>query len=414
MEQNFLMPKLGLTMTEGVLVEWSVKPGERFRKDQTVYVVETDKAANEIAAECDGRLVSIAHDAGATVAVGGVLGVWDDGMVSSSSPVQAPAHAAPAARPAASDAIAVPARPAGLDAASVLPDEPRFDVGAVIARPVATPLARRLARQHGIDLARIGGRGPRGRIEAADVEAALTAPTPASALPSVPGGHRVAPTSIQAAMARRLVAAKQEVPHFYLALDVDVSRLLLLRIELNRSGGTRVTINHFIVAALGRALVDEPQANRVWQAEALQQFESSDVGVAVHTERGLFVPVVRQAGMLGLRQLAREAHSLAEQARAGRLSAADMAGGAVTVSNAGMFNVSYMTPIINPGQAMILGVGSVKDVFRPDEAGQPVLRREMGLVLACDHRVLDGVSGLRFLNRVAHYLSDPLQLCAGP
>ncbi len=189
--------------------------------------------------------------------------------------------------------------------------------------------------------------------------------------------------------------------------------LRALRAQLNESGERKFTLNHFIVAALGRALVDEPQANRVWDGDAMLQFSSSDVGVAVNTERGLFVPVVRDAGRLPLGELSRQTQALVERARGARLSSAEMSGGAVTVSNAGMFNVTYMTPIINPGQAMILGVGSVRETFRPDRKQRPVLHSEMGLVLACDHRVLDGVSGLRFLSRVAGYLEKPLELLAG-
>jgi pyruvate dehydrogenase E2 component (dihydrolipoamide acetyltransferase) len=172
-------------------------------------------------------------------------------------------------------------------------------------------------------------------------------------------------------------------------------------------------MTHFIVAALGRALADEPSANRVWIDDSIVAFDGADVGLAVDTDRGLFVPVVRDVARQSLPRLARQADTLIERARTGRLGAADTSGGAITVSNAGMHGVAYMTPIINPGQAMILGVGSVRELFRPGAAGQPELRRELGLVLACDHRLLDGVSGLRFLNRVVRYIEQPLQLVLG-
>lgn len=213
-------------------------------------------------------------------------------------------------------------------------------------------------------------------------------------------------------MARRLTAAKQDVPHFYLALEADVAALSTLRAKLNQAGGPRLTLNDFIVAALGRALLDEPAANRVWIDHEMLQFDTSDVGVAVNTERGLFVPVVRDPGRQSLSEVAGQTRALVDRARAGRLGAAEMSGGAVTVSNAGMFNVTYMTPIITPGQAMTMGVGSVRQLFRPDAQGLPSLRSEIGLVLACDHRVLDGVSGLRFLNCVVRYLHRPGDLLA--
>ncbi len=389
MRQAFTMPKLGLTMAEGALVEWSVQPGDRFVKDQCIFIVETDKAANEIGAEADGVMLEAVQAAGVTVPVGTVLGYWDDGVAGGGSGGDVPVPQTPVA------------------AASAQPGE----------RLLATPLARRMASLRGIDLAQVRGSGPRGRIKAADVESASAAtPAPATAAPpAVPSQAegRIATSGVQAAMARRLTAAKQEVPHFYLAREADVGRLMALRAELNEAGGHRFTLNHFIVAALGRALVDFPQANRVWQGKGLVQLEGSDVGIAVNTQKGLFVPVLREAGRLPMSELAQRARSAVERARAGHLTAPEMSGGALTVSNAGMHDVTYMTPIINPGQAMILGVGSVRQVFRPDAQRQPALRSEMGLVLACDHRVLDGVSGLGFLGRVVAYLEQPLGLLIG-
>ncbi len=420
MRRELLMPKLGLTMTEGLLSEWVVPEGGAFQAGAPIFLVETEKVVTEIEAERSGVLLQIVVQAGETVPVGALVGYWDD----SAGAVDAPAPA-----------VDVPA-----------PAVDALQAGGV--RIVATPLARRIAAAQGVDLATVSGSGPRGRIKAADVEAADRAAPAASAstalassasavvtpVPSalaVPGpgpgagagadarpqapAHvtPVAPTAVQLATAKRLTAVKASVPHFYLSLDVDVRRLLALRAELNGFGIERLTLNHFIVAALGRALRDEPAANRVWIDDRILQFDTSDVGVAVDTGRGLFVPVLRDAGSLALVEVARRTQALVERAREGRLSAADTSGGAVTVSNAGMHGVAYMTPIINPGQAMILGAGSVRELFRPDAQGQPELRREIGLVLACDHRILDGVAGLRFLNRVASYLEQPLKLVLG-
>lgn len=215
-------------------------------------------------------------------------------------------------------------------------------------------------------------------------------------------------------MARRLSAVKQQVPHFYLAVEVRVTKLLALRTELNAlEGPTRLTLNHFILAAVGRALREMPEANRVWDDGEIVSFSATDVGMAVSTERGLFVPVVREAGSVPLIEVARRAQAQVERARAGSLARDDMTGGAITVSNAGMFNVKFMTPIINPGQSMILGVGSISQAFRPDAEGRPELRDEIGLVLAADHRLFDGVSGLAFLNRISACLEQPMRLIAG-
>lgn len=424
MRQKLLMPKLGLTMTEGQIVEWLVPVGTPFKADDGLFVVETEKVATEIPADASGVLTEIAVQPGATVKVGEVVGYWES--ADAQARPAAVAEATAAAEPTRAEAtqrlapvteLAVAVRPAAA--------APETDGG---QRTPVTPLARRLAQQLDIDLKTVQGSGPRGRIKAADVEASAALKSAAMTKPAthaatagtaaddaVPaGGSRATPSSVQAAMARRLTAVKQQVPHFYLAVDARVSALLKLRGELNALGtATRLTLNHFVVAAVGRALADLPDANRIWQDDAIVSFAATDVGVAVSTERGLFVPVVRDAGRMSLPEIARQTQDRVEQARGGRLTADDMRGGAVTVSNAGMFNVKYMTPIINPGQAMILGVGSITQAFRPDAEGRPELRDEMGLVLACDHRILDGVSGLAFLNRVVSYLEQPMKLLLG-
>jgi pyruvate dehydrogenase E2 component (dihydrolipoamide acetyltransferase) len=396
------MPKLGLTMTEGLVAEWMVPLGSPFKAEQGLFVVETDKVATEIAAEGGGVLTEIIVPAGQTVSVGEVLAYWQDES-------EGVAPAAAAAPPAAANMAPAPDAPA---AAAPAPAQ----LPAESARVPVTPLARRMSPQMGVDLATVSGSGPRGRIKAADVQAAaarpaVLPPAPVAAAAPAAGMSRSRPDAVQAAMARRLTAVKQQVPHFYLALEADVSRLVDLRAELNAlQGPVRFTLNHFIVAAVGRVLRDQPQANRVWDDGEILSFSASDVGMAVSTERGLFVPMVRDAGAISLTEVARRAQAQAERAKGGALNAGDMSGGAITVSNAGMFNVKFMTPIINPGHSMILGVGSVDRVFRPDGEGRPMLRQEMGLVLAADHRLMDGVAGLRFLNQVASYLEQPMKL----
>ena len=399
MKREFLMPKLGLTMTEGVVAEWSLPAGARFTKGQIVYVVETDKTANDVASEDDGLLLEIVHAAGDTVIVGEVIAYWDDGVEGDTD-------------------IAI-----GLQNGLGKSVE-NFSVPAPsIVRPVqgerliATPLARRVAEREGVNLANVNGSGPRGRIKVGDLKSLRPATQQVTSLDTNPmsfepssGGVWVKPSAIQLAMARRLVSVKQEVPHFYLALEVDVGNLSAMRQKLKQSGQQSFTVTHYLLAAVGRALQDEPEINRIWLEDGLFQFAHSDVGMAIDTERGLFVPMVRNAGKLSLSQIAHQTQELIERANAGKLSGPEISGGAITVSNAGMFNVTYMTPIINPGQAMILGVGSVRKTFRPNDKGLPNLSFELGLVLACDHRVLDGASGIRFLNRVRVYLEQPQTL----
>lgn len=399
MRRELLVPKLGLTMSEGVLVEWLVRPGEAFGADQSLFVIESEKAANEVGAEADGVLLEITAQAGETLPCGTVIGYWDDGRAGE-------------AAEAASVVVA---------AGKAVPDGQRVPV---------TPLARRLAAQQGVDLGGVTGSGPRGRIRARDVllkvernalaGRALEANNTQNPLPAVTDatgaaapvhGSLRAPSNLERTVAQRLTAAKQQVPHFYLAVEAEMSAVMALRGQLNAAQARqRLTINHFVLAAVGRALEAMPEMNRVWTDEGILSLDSSDVGMAVNTDKGLLVPVLRGAGRQSLGDLARQAGELIGRAQAGRLGSADMHGGAITVSNAGMHDVTYMTSIINPGQSMILGVGSIREVFRPDGNGQPAIRREMGMVLSADHRVLDGVGGLKFLKLVVQALQQPMGL----
>ncbi|WP_416402267.1 dihydrolipoamide acetyltransferase family protein [Alicycliphilus denitrificans] len=399
MRRELLVPKLGLTMSEGVLVEWLVRPGEAFGADQSLFVIESEKAANEVGAEADGVLLEITAQAGETLPCGTVIGYWDDGRAGE-------------AADAASVVVA---------AGKAVPDGQRIPV---------TPLARRLAAQQGVDLGGVTGSGPRGRIRARDVllkvelnalegralEADNTQKPPPAAIDAAGAAAPVhgslrAPSNLERTVAQRLTAAKQQVPHFYLAVEAEMSAVMALRGQLNAAQTRqRLTINHFVLAAVGRALEAMPEMNRVWTDEGILSLDSSDVGMAVNTAKGLLVPVLRGAGRQSLGDLARQAGELIGRAQAGRLGSADMHGGAITVSNAGMHDVTYMTSIINPGQSMILGVGSIREVFRPDGNGQPAIRREMGMVLSADHRVLDGVGGLKFLKLVVQALQQPMGL----
>lgn len=431
MRRELLIPKLGLTMTEGVLVEWMVKPGEAFKLDQGLFVVESEKAANEVGAEADGTLLEITAQVGETLPCGTVIGYWDDGQAGEAAqPVAQAAVPAQATAPAAA-AVAPPQAAAAVSsAAPVLASGERVPV---------TPLARRLAGKLGVDLRQVQGSGPRGRIRARDVQAhqqvaaqavplqaqapaaaatpavvaepAVAASTSASALEH---GTLRAPTNLERTIAQRLTAAKQQVPHFYLAVEAEMSAVMALRKQLNAAQTRqKITLNHFVLAAVGQALQAMPEMNRVWTEEGILSLNSSDVGMAVNTEKGLMVPVLRGVGSASLGDIAKQASEQIARAQTARLTSVDMHGGAITVSNAGMHDVTYMTSIINPGQSMILGVGSIREIFRPDADAQPVIRREMGMVLSADHRVHDGVAGLKFLKLIAQALEQPLGLLVG-
>jgi pyruvate dehydrogenase E2 component (dihydrolipoamide acetyltransferase) len=388
------MPKLGLTMTEGLLAEWKVAPGDAVKPGDVMFVVETDKISNEIEAQCDGVVAALHVAEGDVLPVGAVmlsLEVADRAGVGK-LPVE-PADTAPSA-----------------------PGD----------RIIATPLARRMAAGAGVDLAAIAGSGPRGRIMAEDVTSAFTATDSArppldrpADMPLIePASGEEALTELspyQRVAARRLTEAKRDIPHFYVFAEADVTELLVLREQLNAAGGyAKLTVNSFLIVAVVRALAAMPAMNRVWAGEALRELAKIDVGMAVEGPRGLVAPVLRDLGALTLDEAAEAANALVERARNGRLAPQDLEGGAIAISNVGMFGATGLLPIINPGQSSIVGVGANQPVFRPDAAGQPVLRQVLNLSLSCDHRVIDGALAARFLQAVCRQLETSAALLRRP
>lgn len=398
-----LMPKLGLTMTEGLLSSWLVKPGDQVSPGDVIFVVETEKIANEIEAPAAGRIETIVVGEGETVPVGTVVATWTG-----------PSGGSDVAGLKVEQAASIPDTITAVPSASPSQGPRPAPQG---TRIIATPLARRLAAGAGIDLSTVSGSGPKGRIKAADVEAARNSASAVQPEPAPlfqPSGQGIAVSPARRIIAQRLTQSKQTVPHFYVLAQADVTRLLVLRQELNETGEkTRISINHFIVAAVGRALAAMPEFRVLWQEGSLIELPGSDVGIAVDAPSGLIVPVLRNAGGLGLDRLADVATDLVERARQGRLTAADVQGGVLSVSNVGMFGAAHLVPIINPGQTAILGVGSTRPTFRPDNAGSPELRQEVGLVLSADHRAVDGVLTARFLDLIVHHLEHPLLLLRG-
>lgn len=385
-----LMPKLGLTMTEGLLVSWNVKAGDSVHAGDLLFTVETDKISTDVEARADGEILSIMVQEGNTVSVGTPVALWTGPSFGADAGEDAPEAEVPAVSEIAA-AVAAP---------------PSTGI-----RILATPLARRRARQAGIDLASIAGSGGRGRIKAVDISRAVEqGRTTTSAVAPAHRSRRPA-SAFERVVARRLTESKQNIPHFYVLTDVDITDLLRLREQLNRDAtGVRISVNHFIVAALARSVAAYPDTNAVWTSDGIDSFDSVDIGIAVDSERGLVVPVLRGAERLGLDALAGQATALVVKARDGHLEAGDIEGGAFSVSNVGMFGATALVPIINPGQSAILGVGAPKDIFRPDERGQPRLARQLSLVLSCDHRVLDGVRAARLLDRVRELLESPARL----
>lgn len=390
-----VLPKLGLTMTEGAIAEWVLAPGESFKAGDVIFIVESDKAAVEFEAPSTGVLQEIIVEAGKTVPVGTEIGRWLLEGSTSTDP-----QAAPKAPVVAENADRRP------DVASTKSEPTATQV---TNRVVATPLARRLANQAAVDLSQVSGSGPRGRIQAADVTAHIE-----HNVPSAPSSTYQLPTAGQRTMATRMTAAKQEIPHFYLSVDAEVSELIEFRSTLaDLPGRPRVSMTHLLVAGVVDALQHVPDMNRIWTEEGYLSFDTIDVGLAINTSSGLVSAVARDLGPKSFYEKVRCIDELIQRARAGKLRPDDVRGGAITISNAGMHDVRYMSSIIVPGQSSILGVGAIQECFRPDENGNPQLRRELGMVLSADHRIHTGVSALDFLNQLKMSLRQPVALLAG-
>lgn len=396
---DLVMPKLGLTMTEGLLAEWRVAAGASFAAGDVLFVVETEKIANEIEAQQAGSIETLLVNEGETVAVGTPVARLSETSMHAVSSEVAPGTGEPR--------FEIPPPERGLDssvAGSAVQERDRIR---------ATPLARRLARQRNIDLRDLTGSGPRGRIKAADVERATADRTAFSVRGPDEAAqvHLEAPNAARMATARRVSAAKRDVPHFYVQAEAEVTELLELRARLNGDPRfARLSVSHLLIKAIGQALAELPEANRIWLDEGLLSLGPTDVGLVVDTDAGLRIPVIRNVAAQPLDAVAREAGDKAERARDGTLTPQDMSGGAISLSNVGMHGVSGLIPIVNPPQSMILGVGAERRLFRPDAEGNPVLRRELTLWLACDHRVLDGALAARFLAQLTTALETPLAL----
>ncbi len=436
MSINILMPALSPTMTEGKLAKWHVKEGDAVKSGQVICEIETDKATMEVEAVDEGKIGKIVVPEGAEgVAVNAVIAILlEEGETSvpagaAPAPATAPKAAATPA-PAASKPAPAAAAPAAQAAAAPAPaaSAPAAKPAAAPSggRIFASPLAKRIAAEKGLDLSRITGSGPNGRIVKADVESAKPGAAPAAApiaagapraAPSpagqpvfvAPGDTRVPHTSIRKVIARRMLESKQTVPHFYLTVDLEIDALLAARQAINavaEKKGTKVSVNDMVIKACAKALRDHPECNASWTEDEMIQYGAVDISVAVATDRGLITPIVRNADLKGLAQIASEMKDLAARAKVGKLKLDEFQGGGFTISNLGMFGINSFSAIINPPQAMILavGMGEERAVVRK---GQVVVRNMMSCTLAVDHRVVDGAMGAQYLQTLRAYVEQP-------
>ena len=448
---EILMPALSPTMTEGTLASWQKKEGDTVSAGDVIAEIETDKATMEVEAVDEGVLGKILVEAGTEgVAVNAPIAILleegeDAGALEGAvknAGASAPAAGGNAEKPAASPAPAPEAKPApaaapapsaggvALQEGSKAPAAPKTGSG---ERIFASPLARRIAAQEGLDLAGVSGSGPRGRIVKSDVEAALKSGGAAKSAPAAADKPAAAPAAAPAPMstdnpyepefeleklnsmrktiAKRLAESKQNIPHFYLTVDIELDELLALRKKLNdrADGAYKLSVNDMIIKAVGISLRQVPAANASYTADGVKLYKRADVSVAVAIDGGLITPVVRDAGNKGLATISNEMKELAAKAKDGKLQPEEYQGGTFSISNLGMFGITNFQAVINPPQACILaiGAGQQRAVIKN---GAVAAATVMSCTLSVDHRAVDGAIGANFLGAFKKLLEEPLSM----
>jgi len=421
--EELTMPRLSDTMEEGRIGRWLKREGDSFREGDVIAEIETDKATMEFQAYDDGTVLRIIVDDGETAALGAPIAIVGEAGEEVETPTEEPA-AEPEPAPATSGSDP--------DVASEPPPAPTPQGNGKTDVLRVSPIARRMADAAGLDLRSLAGKGsgPDGRIVKADVERALgtdtaeqapAKPAPAETSVTSPGGSAPAEgdevrelSPMLKAVARRMTESKTSVPHFYVSSEIDMTRALALRKELNAAladAGEKVSVNDLIVRACAQALIAHPQAHRSYVDGTHVYHTHAHVGIAVALDDGLIVPVLRDADTKGLRQIAAEARDLAERARAGKLRQPEIEGGTFTVSNMGMLGVSEFAAIINPPESAILAVSAT--VQRPVvRDGAVEVGDIMSVTLSCDHRACSGADGARLLQTVKRHLEAPTLLLA--
>jgi len=415
-----VMPKLSEAMESGKIIKWLKKEGDRIQSGDIVAEVETDKADVEMEAFGAGVLRKILVPAGETAPIGTLIGVIaepGDDIAALLAPAPAGAGAASAVAPASRPATVTPsAPPASVMRPAAVTSAPAAAVAGVVqgqgGRVKASPLAKKIAAQTGVDLRLVQGSGPGGRIIRRDVEAAGSSAAPAAMPTAVAGAEfeDIPLSPIRAAIARRMPLSKAPVPHFYVTSEVAMDRGWELREQLNAlEGQPKISVNDLVIRACALALMTHPGVNASLQGDAIRVFHRAHIGIAVALEDGLITPVLRDCHAKPLARIAVESRDLAERARNRKLRVQELSGATFSISNLGMFDVTEFSAIINPPEGAILAVGSVRRVPVVDDTGLGVGRR-MALTISCDHRVMDGAMGARFLQDVKRLLEEPLRL----
>jgi pyruvate dehydrogenase E2 component (dihydrolipoamide acetyltransferase) len=414
MAVEVILPKVDMDMATGTIAKWHVKDGDTVKKGQALFDIETDKSAMEIESPGDGMIKIVRADTNVAIDIGSVVAmIYAKGETVKDVPAAPPPVAS--VMPASAGSPPEPERGPGL----------RQDNGNA-GKIRATPLARRLAKQHGVTLSSLKGSGPRGRITSADVQKAETTKSVSVSVQPVvdasatralykEGTYVLKPLDgMRRTIAQRLQHSKQTVPHFYLSATCTIDTLLATRERLNASAprGTdkspawKLSINDFVIKAFALALQKVPAANTTYTEEGILYHTASDVGVAVSVEGGLFTPIVRSAESKSLSAISSEMKELASKARARKLQSHEYQGGTAAISNLGMFGVESFTAIINPPHASILAVGAAVERFVPVNK-QPTLATQMSVTLSVDHRAVDGAVGAELLQAFKVLIEDP-------
>jgi pyruvate dehydrogenase E2 component (dihydrolipoamide acetyltransferase) len=424
------MPQLGETVVEGKIVKWFKSAGDAVKPGENLFEIETDKTSMEVPATSAGTLLEIRFLVGEVAKVGAVVAIIGGaGETASAAPAAAAKAPAAAPRATAAPVTAMQAAPTPrttpLDPfREVRTPERNFGPAKLASGTFTTPLARRLAGERGIDLSRITGSGPHGRIIAHDVERAapaapaMTTGASAAQVKALYDGiayEEIPLDSMRRTIAKRLAEAKQTIPHFYLTADMDAGRLIAMREEANAaapvkdgSPAFKLSLNDFIIKAWAAALQRIPAANSVWAEDRILRFTHSDIGAAVAIDGGLITPVIRNAELKSLTTISAEMRDLAERARARKLKPNEYQGGSSAISNLGMFGVREFSAIINPPHATILAVGATRRAPIEAEDGTVKFISQMTVTLSCDHRVVDGALGAELLAAFKTFVEKPV------
>ena len=417
------MPKLSDTMTEGVVSEWTVKVGDEVSSGEVLAEIETDKATMEFESFYDGVLLHIGVEKGATAPVNSILAIIGEKgedikkILADAEKSSAPKEEAPEVKEEAPEREKPEAKPAPVVEAKSVPEPvvsaaPKVAVEESNGRVFASPLARKMAKERGIDLRTVSGTGEAGRIVKRDIDhyqpyvgAART-----KKAHSVVESYSDQPISqTRKTIAKRLAESKFTAPHFYLTLDIDMDNAISIRKSMNALDGIKVSFNDMVIKACGLALREHPKVNSSWLGEVIRVNDHVHIGVAVAVDEGLLVPVVRFADGKDVRDIGAEVKELAQKAKDKKLQPEEWEGNTFTISNLGMFGIEEFTAIINPPDSCIMAVGGIKET-PVVKNGQIVPGNIMKITLSCDHRVVDGASGAAFLNTFKEYMENPVSL----